>query len=91
MIPFYINAIAVVPYEYQTQLTEIPSHFTSLNVVRGQANKPAGTLKTRNPLDKPDSHYENKHDELVGCELKRIDYSDCILLLSHAGENGGEG
>jgi hypothetical protein len=94
LIFLYINAITVVPYEYQTQLTEIPSHFTSLNAVRGQANKPAGTRKTRDHLDKidkSDSHYEDKQDELVGCELKHIDYSDRKMLLSHAGENGGGG
>ena len=89
MIPLYINAIAVVPYEYKNQLTEIPSHFTLLNAVREQANKLFRTLRSGDTEDKPNFHFVDVQNELLGWDLMHVNVGDDERLPRHAGEKGG--
>ena len=86
MVPLYINAIADGQYEYQTQLTEIKSHFTLLNAVREYTNKPFRTLRTRDTKDKPNFQFTAMQNELLGWDLMHDDDSDDERLPLHAGE-----
>ena len=87
MISLYVNAVIVVPWEInQTQLTEIPSHFTLLNAVRGQANKPFRTLRSGDTEDKPNFHFVDVQNELLGWDLMLVNVGDDKRLPHHAGE-----
>ena len=86
LVPLYINAIADGQYEYQTQLTEIKSHFTLLSAVREYTNKPFRTLRTRDTEDKPNFQFAAMQNELLGWEFMHVNDCDDERLSHHAGE-----